>query len=255
MPPPDTPHALPTSDRPTRRPWRRLAIGATSLVLIAAVTTAGLGLWRLTWLAPRWWADPDPKREQTIVLADRVEYRLAEETHKIRPDDGRWRLRITDEQVNAWLATRLQAWFAHTHGLAWPAGLGTPQIHFTDGAVNVGLDFEDDGRRRYLVADLVPRVVDGRLAVVLDGVALGRLRIPGGSMRTLMETYRDVAPDGFLDDPSVRRVVDLLIDAERVDPTITLADGRRVRVVELVAREGELIVLCATKIAGNATDQ
>ena len=101
----------------------------------------------------------------------------------------------------------------------------------------------------------MPRVVDGRLAVVLNGVALGRLRIPGGSMRTLMETYRDVAPDGFLDDPSVRRVVDLLIDAERLDPTITLADGRRVRVVELVAREGELIVLCETKIAGDATDQ
>ena len=224
-------------------------------MLVVLVTTAGLGLWRLAWQAPPWWADPDPEHEQTIVLADRVEYRLAEEAHKIRPDDGQWWLRIKDEQVNAWLATRLRAWLAHTHGLDWPAGLGTPQVHFTDGAINVAMDFEDDGRRRYIVAVLAPGIVDGRLAVVLDGVALGRLRIPGGSLRTLMKTYRDVVPAGFLDDPSVRRVVDLLVDAKRIDPTITLADDRRVRVVELVVRQDELILRCETKPARKATEQ
>ncbi len=230
--------------RPKRRPWP--AIAAVVVVLVIAGV---LGLWRLTWQAPTWWAEPDSDHEQTIVLADRVEYRLAEEAHKIRPDDGRWWLRIKDEQVNAWLAIRLRAWLTHTHGLAWPAGLGTPQVHFTDGAINVGLDFEDDGRRRYLVAALAPSLVDGRLAVVLDGVALGRLRIPGGSVRTLLDRYQSVAPAGFLDDPSVRRVVDLLVDAKRIDPTITLADDRRVRIVDLIVGDGELILLCETKLA------
>jgi len=227
----------------------------TALVLITVVTIVGLELWRLTWQTPTWWVDPHPDHEQTIVRADRVEYRLVEEAHKIRPDDERWQVRITDEQVNAWLATRLKAWLAHSHDLTWPARLGIPQIHFTDGAVNVGVDFEDDGRPRYLVADVVPRVVDGRISVVLESAAIGRLRTPGGSVRTLMETYRDVVPDGFLDEPKVRRVVDLLTDAERVDSTITLADGRRVRVVELVALEGEFIVLCETTNAAHATGQ
>ena len=247
MQPPATPNA---PDRPKRRSWP--AIAAVAVVLVAV---ALLGLRRLTWQAPTWWADPAPELEQTSVLADRVEYRLAEEAHKVRPDDGRWWLRIKDEQVNAWLATRLQAWLAHTHGVVWPEALGTPQVHFTDGAINVALDFEDDGRRRYVVADLAPGIVDGRLAVVLDGVALGRLRIPGGSLRTLMKTYRDVVPAGFLDDPSVRRVVDLLVDVDSIDPTLTLADDRRVRVVDLVVREGELILRCETTLAGNATEQ
>ena len=64
-----------------------------------------------------------------------------------------------------------------------------------------------------------------------------------------------MVPAGFLDDPSVRRVVDLLVDTERIDPTITLADNRRVRVVELVAGDGELVLLCETMTAVNATDQ
>ena len=65
--------------RPKRRPWP--AIAAVVVVLVIAGV---LGLWRLTWQAPTWWAEPDSDHEQTIVLADRVEYRLAEEALRWR---------------------------------------------------------------------------------------------------------------------------------------------------------------------------
>jgi hypothetical protein len=49
--------------------------------------------------------------------------------------------------------------------------------------------------------------------------------------------------------------VDLLVDTESIDPTLTLADDRRVRVVELVVRQGELILRCETTLGQNLTGQ
>ncbi len=236
---------------PTTAPTagRRRVLVASALVAVTLASAAGVTLWRRAWMAPAWWPDVVADHRQTATLADRVEYRLVEEAHRVRPGDDSWRLRITDDQVNAWMSSRLPAWLAHAQDLQWPPQLGTPQVHFVDDAVHVGLDYSDNGRRRYLVAKLQPRVVDGRLALVLKGVAFGRLSIPGGSVRTLIETYRDVVPERFLQDPSVQRIIDLLIDEQRIDPVVTLSDGRRVRLVEIRAAEGDVILRCRTETA------
>ncbi len=233
---------------------RRRVLVASVLFAVTLASAGGVALWRLAWMAPAWWSDVAPDHRQTAALADRVEYRLAEEAHRIRPGDDSWRLRITEDQVNAWLSSRLPAWLAHAQDLQWPPQLGTPQVHFVDGAVHVGLDYSDDGRRRYLVATLQPRVVAGRLALVLHGVAFGRLAVPGGSVRTLIETYRDVVPERFLQDPSVQRIIDLLIDEQRIDPVVTLSDGRRVRLLEIRPRRGDVILRCRTETADRARE-
>ncbi len=230
-------------------PRRRRVLIGTVLLAVMLAGAAGVTLWRLAWMAPARWPDVAADHRQTTVLADRVEYRLAEEAHMVRPADDSWRLRITDEQVNAWLAVRLPAWIAHAQNVEWPPQLGTPQVHFAEGAIHVGLDYDDDGRRRYLVATLQPRVLDGQLALVLQGVAFGRLTIPGASVRTLIETYRDVVPERFLEDPSVKRIIDLLVDEQRIDPVVSLSDGRRVRLVEIRAGEGDVVLRCRTETA------
>ena len=234
---------------PASTSTRRRVVIASVLLAVTLASAGGVALWRRAWMAPAWWADAAADHRQTTVLADRVEYRLAEEAHKIRPGDDSWRLRITEDQVNAWLSSRLPAWLAHSRDLQWPPQLGTPQVHFVNGAVHIGLDYQDDGRRRYLVATLQPRVVDGRLALVLRGVAFGRLSIPGGSVRTLIETYRDVVPDRFLEDASVQRIIDLLIDEQRIDPVVSLSDGRRVRLLDIRVDAGEVILRCRTEAA------
>ena len=84
------------------------------------------------------------------------------------------------------------------------------------------------------------------LSLTLNGVSLGRLWVPGGSVQSLIERYRDVVPEGFIDDPAVRRVIDMLANEQRFEPSFDLTDGRQVRLVDLVAGDGEMIIGCET---------
>ena len=225
-----------------RQRW--LPIGV--LVPFGLLLAAGAGVWRMTWQVPAWWSPSDPDRAETAQLAERVEYRLAEEAHKVRTAEDPWLLHVTDEQVNAWLAVRLPAWVEHTHGLDWPDAMGVPQIHFADGTVNVGIDFDDNDRRRYLVARLEPRMIDGELALVLQGVSLGRVWIPGSSIRSVASRLDRVLPEGYTNNSDITGFVDLLIEEQRIDPVVELADGRRVRLRDLSFDQGGLIIECQT---------
>ncbi len=226
-----------------------MVIASVVIVLVAVAIVGGIAAWRLTWLEPAWWPQDVAAKEQTEALADRVEYRIAEDAHKVRPDADPWRLRVRDDQVNAWLTSRLPEWLEHSENVTWPSQLGTPRVRFGEGGVSIGLSFDDRGRRRYVVADLEPQIVDGRLSLALNGVSLGRLRIPGASIQTLLEHYSDVVPERFIEDPAVRRILDLLVKEQRFEPSFDLTDGRKVSLVDVVSGDGELIIECETRVA------
>ena len=59
-------------------------------------------------------------------------------------------------------------------------------------------------------------------------------------------TDRDVVPEGFIDDPAVRRIIDMLANEQRFEPSFDLTDGRQVRLVDVVAGDGEMIIECET---------
>ena len=182
-----------------------IALITSTLVLIG-----GLFLWRLTWVTPAWWAPVDPDDAGATALADRVEFRIAEEAHRIRDGGEPWRLKITERQVNAWLATRLPAWFAHTQGVQWPQQLGAPQIRIRDGSVYVGLDVQTGGQPRVIVGVLSTTIVDGKLAVSIDRVTIGSLPVPSGSLRGMLAQLDGAA---VLDDPNVAALVWVLLSA------------------------------------------
>jgi hypothetical protein len=230
----------------TRR-WRRIGRWlAATLIVAVLVSAAAVGLWRLTWMAPGWWAPLDPGDEQTAQLAERVEYRLAEEAHKVRAEPKPWWLEITQDQINAWLAARLPEWVAHAHGIQWPAEVGLPQINVDKGAVRLGLDLETDAGTRYVVAHLEPSIVDGELALALDGISVGRLWIPGSSVTTIVDHLADTSAGRVLDDPGFEALIALLEGDRRIDPTLTLHDGRRVRVLDLRCNRGALLLNAET---------
>ncbi|MHC4786327.1 MAG: hypothetical protein ACYTE6_10210 [Planctomycetota bacterium] len=231
----------------TRRRRRLLRVWLPAALIPVVLLSAGaLGLWRLTSMAPAWWSPPDPDDEQTTQLAERVEYRLAEETHKVRAEPSPWWIEIRQDQINAWLAARLPAWIAHTHGIQWPAGFGLPQVSLEPGAVRVGLDLETEAGTRYVVAHLAPDIVDGELALTLDGISVGRLWLPGSSVGTVMDRLRHTEAGQFLDDPRLETLLEILDGDRRIDPTLTLSDGRRVRVLDVRCRSDALLLQAQT---------
>jgi hypothetical protein len=223
-----------------------VVLATVAMVLVVVMIAGGVTVWRLTWLQPVWWPQEVADNEQTRALADRVEYRLAEEIHKVRPDADPWRLRVKEDQVNAWLTARLPEWLAHSEDVEWPSNLAPPRVRFVEGGVDIALEFDDHGRRRYLVANLEPQILDGRLSMTLNGLSLGRLWSPGASVQSVIERYRDVVPEGFINDPAVRRILDMLADEQRFEPSFDLTDGRRVRLMNVASGDGEMIIECET---------
>ena len=219
---------------------------AAALIVAVLVSAGAAGLWRLTWMAPGWWAPLDPDDQQTARLAERVEYRLAEEAHKVRAEPKPWWIEIKQDQINAWLAARLPEWVAHAHGIQWPAEVGLPQVNVDTGVVRFGLDIETDAGTRYVVAHLEPSIVDGKLALTLDGMSVGRLWIPGASVEAVMDRLADTEAGRFLDDPGVQALIGLLEGGRRIDPTLTLHDGRRVRVLDVRCNRGALLLRAQT---------
>jgi hypothetical protein len=216
------------------------------VVLLAA---GAIVLWRLTWMAPAWWSPIETDVETTAALAERVEYRLAEEAHKVRPEPKPWWIEIREDQINAWLASRLPEWIAHEQGLQWPAEIGQPQVHLESGAVTMGVDIATDAGTRYVAARVVPRIADGELALALDGISVGRVWIPGSSVEAIVESMRAAGVRGteeFLDDPGVEALIALVEGGRRIDPTLALADGRRVRVLDVRCDPGALLLRAET---------
>ncbi|MHC4219202.1 MAG: hypothetical protein ACYSU7_12190 [Planctomycetota bacterium] len=235
--------------RPRRLLWTALITALTLVVLLAA---GAVGLWRLTWMAPAWWSPVETDDETTAALAERVEYRLAEEAHKVRPEPKPWWIKIRQDQINAWLASRLPEWVAHEQGLQWPAQVGQPQVHLESGAVTLGVDIDTNAGTRYVAARVVPRIIDGELALALDGISVGRVWIPGSSVGAVVDRMRAVGvagmegSDQFLDDPGIEALITLLDGGRQFDPTLALNDGRRVRVLDVRCDSGALLLRAET---------
>ena len=235
---------------PSRPRRRRLRLGAA--VGVAALLAAGaLFVWRLTWATPAWWSPPDPTDESVTALADDVEFWLTSQTHKIRPTHEQWRIEITQEQLNAWLSARLPEWIAHARDVRWPDRLGPPQVLIEEGGIRFGLEFVREGRSRYVVARIVPRISGDRLTLAADRVTLGRLRIPGAPVRMAAGRLSIEAPSELVADPSVRAAFGSMLGGTELDAILTLSDGRRVQLIDVRCREGTLVLTCQTRAPGS----
>ncbi|MHC5003215.1 MAG: hypothetical protein ACYTJ0_08830, partial [Planctomycetota bacterium] len=185
---------------------------------------------------PEWYEPPAADDEQVAALADRVEYRLLEEAQKIRPAEEHWTLRVREEQVNAWLSSRLPDWIAHERNVRWPDRLGTPQVRFAEDEIAVALPVGEGPYRRVFVARLAPAVRDGALIVELIGLQVGRLAIPGDPLSTMASMLRQASLDGTIDVGSWQPVLDVLSGREPIDPVLTLSDDRRVELLGVTCR-------------------
>ena len=239
---------------PRRRVSRFILGLLLSIVLIGA---AGIYIaWRLSWQHPTWYAPPNANDARIVTLADDTEYQLLEQTQKMRADDESWTLRLSQEQLNAWLATRLTQWIEHDASMQWPQQIGTPQVLIDPDGVRVAVPVTIGGRgnaaggepgvTRTIVATLAPSIAeDGRLSLALKSIALGKVWVPGSPLTRLADALREAAPD-FLDHPQVQQAIDILAGRQTLPAEYDLGDGRRVRLKDVRLTDGAIEVTAST---------
>ena len=200
-----------------------------SLVTAIAVIAIATGI--LAWISlqpPAWYAPPDFSDPEVAQLADRAEYRLNEEFHKIRPEEV-WRIRIGEDAMNAWLSGRLEGWLTHDQEITLPPEIHDPQVHPTDGGIWTYAEVEiTQGSPRPLGIKWWIWVDEGNVHVEPIGVRLGNLPLPMALFESQIAEFREELTD--------------------VKAVIPLLDDRIVEVHHIALENGAVVLTCRTTL-------
>lgn len=213
-----------------------------SLLFLAVIVVVAV-LWVMTMMRPPWYAPPGADDSSASDTAQQAEFALVENLQKIREPGSAWKLRISDEAVNAWLAIRLVKWLAHEGHPPWPEYLGLPQVHTTPSGMIIAIELvPENGARRVLGLQLAPTITDETMHLAIVGGLIGRLPVPSPP-GSLLELVRDAATDG--DEASIL-AVDYLIDGADFPSSVELVDGRFVRLDAVTLEDGAFVLEART---------
>lgn len=169
----------------------------------------------------------------------------------VRRADGTWRsepwsVSISEEDASAWLATRLPRWVENREGeSAWPPQVSQVRVAFSDGRIIAGAMLRNDGDMAQVMGVEVRPYVDeaGALRVPATRVRIGRVALPASWLFSAITSRAgDFIPRESLESPTAK-VVTQALRGESVltrNAVIRLEDGRRVRVLGMVPRNGRL---------------
>ena len=191
-------------------------------VLVAVVS------W-LSWQPQSWYDPPDFSQSEVAKLADRAEYRLNEEFHKVRPLKNTWRLRIQDEAMNAWLAGRLERWLTHDQQTEMPKEVHEPQVHVATDGIWIAANIDIDGNKpRPLAMQLWVWVDGGTVFVEPIAIRLGKIPIPMSFLDSIIEELNE--------------------KTQGIQAIVPLMDDRRVEITSVELEDGALVLTCQTKL-------
>lgn len=163
-----------------------------------------------------------------------------------------WRMSMQAQDANSWLTVQLPKWLASRQPpVAWPEEIAEIQTQFEEGVIHLGVRLKHGDRERIITATVEPYVdADGSLWLPARRVSLGAMPIPpswilghardaGGSMFPLALSTL----------PETRAMFDAFLGNRPIvnDAVMRLADGRRVRLVRIIPRDGKLDLTCRTE--------
>jgi len=244
------------------------------MVLIALTSVALLSASFLASRAPAWWPVRSNPRTEAVIAAD-LENAVVNQLHAARPMEGPsegqklsesagqtegqptgwtsalWSVSLSESDANAWLAARLPKWLANQDDpIEWPAELSVVQSGFEEGRLQVGAQVLDGRQTRYVSCQLRLWIDDrGRLWAPADWVRLGRLAVPAewiverafGAAKPISRTIGAAHASQRV--AAALRGEEPLLD----NPVLKLADGRHVRLVRLLLKNGHVEITCRTE--------
>lgn len=224
-----------------QRRLRRLAIAM--LCVASILLTAAGALYWLSLAPPSWWKPPNSGDEEASAIADALEAYLVTEANRVRPSaspggpdsyrSAEWDVIVGEEEVNAWLATRLPRWAASrgkTDRLV--------QLHFRESGLSIGTRLGNTPR--VVSAELAPLDVRERGAVLtmVRDFKAGRLPLAWTGLTPAGLVGSAAPPPGQDTLGSMKLEADEGEIEVEMRSIANLADGRRVRLVRARASDG-----------------
>lgn len=246
-----------------RSPLRRLLrmLGVLMFVFLLAIGGSVFYSWRLASQPPEWWSPVDAADPRVDRAARSVENGVTDQLHRLRPaptpgetggmQGQTWKIIIKEADANAWLAARLQDWLLNRNErLAWPANASQPQVAFEDGIMRLGFEVTEDGKGRVISAALAPTIDEqGALWLRLETLSIGRFPLPGSAVAeaggAMIESR---LPPEMQGNEDTKNFIQALAGKQALtrEAVAKLSDGRKVRIMRITPREGELEVECRT---------
>lgn len=228
-----------------RRRRRRFA------VVILLLIGGGAWLWWAINEPPAWWQPPDPTSEPVIDLGHSTENFIITQVHEVRAEEEDWRFRLRNDQMNAWFAVNLPAWFENQVGRPWPGNVSLPLVSASPRGLRMGFVLPDRFGQRIIAVRIMPRISDGQLRLPLKGVAVGKAPLPaaGAVLSLLREQFRYELPGETLD------IIGALLSGDAaLTPILELSDGRVVELRDITLESDAIVFTCRTYRERRKTD-
>lgn len=228
-------------------------LSVIALVFVLAIGITMFVSWRKANQPPEWWHPVNPADPQVDQAARKIENEVSNQLTRVRPapanaaEPATWTMIIKDEDANAWLCARLMEWLANkSETLRWPANASEPQVSFEEGVVRLGFEaaVNSGDKGRVISLALAPRIEsDGGLWLTMQGFAIGRMQVPpslivdaGG---TLLEGK---LPENLQNNPDTKNFIEALSGKQALtkEAVVKLSDGRKVQIVRITPKLGEL---------------
>lgn len=249
----------PATERPTRRGrtrWARVRFWLVSvgLGLVAGAAVLAAVTWWLVRSRPTWWTVEAREEAAAAAVGQELENAVVSQLHASRGDAERWAVSISEQDANDWLATRLVKWLMNREeGVDWRAVLEGAEVRFDRGEVMIGASIRSGGggSGQVVWAALSPRIDgEGKLWLEAQGAWVGRLPIPL-SMFQHDGLGVKLLPARVTESKATGTILQALTGEAplAVDPVASLADGRKVRLLGVKARDGRLELVCRTELS------
>lgn len=242
---PSKPVTPPQSKPPRKSLLRRFLQAVLLLVLIFAVAIAGTVYLALS--PPSWYAPPDPKAAESQGV--KLENAVATQASLVRNDSNstptslghEWSVSISQADANDWLASRLADW-SRSRDIKLPSNLQHPQVAFAPHRITIAGQVTLGGSTRVVAIDFSPRIAAaGELYSQLAGARLGRLPLP---IESILQLDWEVGKEKV----TPQNIHDILAGNRPLmqEPQVSLADGRRVQLLDISPTSGRLEIKCRT---------
>lgn len=249
----------------SRLHWRRFSRRILWIAFIALLVplTVVLLLIVLSRSSPDWWSPVDPRLPATRAQAEVVENSFLSQVSLVRPSapsltpdqpdlwsSEDWRMSLKAADANAWLAARLPRWLANQLRAADASVVPLAQVRFLEDRVSLAFELTHSGRRQIVAFSFTPVIDDdGALWAREPSVSAGRVTLPAAWSQTFIDLRSSPLTRSISDRDVVERLSSILSEAEPLlpDASITLDDGRRVRLLELSPQPDRLIIRCRTE--------